>query len=161
MTTGNGMVIEDDVWNVVVARLGLINDKPVWGYVEPEPNQPERNYPAYEPPTHMYEVGYAAMRDWEHEACDRMVTLQADATSMRVRTFDPNGAEFTVEAEVRVIPSSPLAIPVDVGMMFDRTVKELVLVQTQYSVQMSLLQCADMRSHQLLDIYELVVPKDY
>ncbi|KAK8540223.1 hypothetical protein V6N13_048677 [Hibiscus sabdariffa] len=69
MTTGNGMVIEDDVWNVVVARLGLINDKPVWGYVEPEPNQPERNYPAYEPPTHMYEVGYAAMRDWEHEAC--------------------------------------------------------------------------------------------
>ncbi|KAK8540224.1 hypothetical protein V6N12_046513 [Hibiscus sabdariffa] len=101
MTTGNGMVIEDDVWNVVVARLGLINDKPVWGYVEPEPNQPERNYPAYEPPTHMYE--------------DRMVTLQADATSMRVRTFDPNGAEFTVEAEVR-------------GMMFDRTVKELVLL---------------------------------
>ncbi|KAK8617953.1 hypothetical protein V6N13_080854 [Hibiscus sabdariffa] len=100
-TTGNGMDVEDDVWDAAVARLGLVNDKSVWGYVEPEPNQSEHNYPAYEPPAHMYEVDYAAMRDREHEARDRMVTLQADATSMRVRTFDPNGAEFTVEAKVR------------------------------------------------------------
>ncbi|KAK8691974.1 hypothetical protein V6N13_075460 [Hibiscus sabdariffa] len=100
-TTGNGMDVEDDVWDAAVARLGLVNDKSVWGYVEPEPNQSEHNYPAYEPPAHMYEVDYAAMRDREHEARDRMVTLQADATSMRVRTFDPNGAEFTVKAKVR------------------------------------------------------------
>ncbi|KAK8596453.1 hypothetical protein V6N12_064941 [Hibiscus sabdariffa] len=122
-TAGNGVDVEDDVWDAVVARLGLVNDKSVWGYVEPEPNQLEHIYPAYEPPAHMYE--------------DRMVTLQADATSMRVRTFDPNGAEFTVEEKVRGACSK------------------------QYSVQMSLLRCADMRSHQLLDIYELVVPKDY
>ncbi|KAK8686678.1 hypothetical protein V6N13_125701 [Hibiscus sabdariffa] len=62
-TTGNGMDVEDDVWDVAVARLGLINDKHVWGYVEPE-----HIYPAYEPPAYMYEVDYAAMRDREHEA---------------------------------------------------------------------------------------------
>ncbi|KAK8623146.1 hypothetical protein V6N13_118037 [Hibiscus sabdariffa] len=62
------MDVEDDVWDAAVARLGLVNDKSVWGYVEPEPNQSEHNYPAYEPPAHMYEVDYAAMRDREHEA---------------------------------------------------------------------------------------------
>ncbi|KAL4291656.1 hypothetical protein GQ457_14G018180 [Hibiscus cannabinus] len=74
-TTGNGMDVEDDVWDAAVARLGLVNDKSVWGYVEPEPNQSEHNYPAYEPPApirpclaHMYEVDYVAMRDREHEA---------------------------------------------------------------------------------------------
>ncbi|KAK8549165.1 hypothetical protein V6N13_063561 [Hibiscus sabdariffa] len=112
-TTGNGMDVEDDVWDAAVAKLGLVNDKHVWGYVEPEHNQSEHNYPAYEPPAHMYEVDYGAMRDREHEARDRMVNLQADATSMRVRTFDPNGAEFTIEAKVR-------------GMTFDRTVEGIV-----------------------------------
>ncbi|KAK8596455.1 hypothetical protein V6N13_001079 [Hibiscus sabdariffa] len=29
-TTGNGMDVEDDVWDAPVARLGLVNDKPVW-----------------------------------------------------------------------------------------------------------------------------------
>ncbi|KAK8987174.1 hypothetical protein V6N11_055486 [Hibiscus sabdariffa] len=52
-TTGNGMDVEDDVWDAAVARLGLVNDKHVWGYVEPEHNQSEHNYPAYEPPAHI------------------------------------------------------------------------------------------------------------
>ncbi|KAK8713144.1 hypothetical protein V6N13_148367 [Hibiscus sabdariffa] len=55
-TMSNGKDVEDDVWDAIVGRLGLINDEHVWSYVEPEVNQPERNYPAYEPPAHMYEV---------------------------------------------------------------------------------------------------------
>ncbi|KAK8636365.1 hypothetical protein V6N13_124111 [Hibiscus sabdariffa] len=37
---GNGLDVEDDVWSVAVARLGLGNDKPNWGYVRPETEQP-------------------------------------------------------------------------------------------------------------------------
>lgn len=38
---------------------------------------------------------------WSKTIQDIMIELQAAATSMRVRTFDPNDAEFTVEAKVR------------------------------------------------------------
>ncbi|KAK8717097.1 hypothetical protein V6N13_044378 [Hibiscus sabdariffa] len=65
---GNSLDVEDDVWSVAVARLGLGNDKPIWGYVGPETEQPVPSYPAYEPPTSMYDVDYTAMRDREHEA---------------------------------------------------------------------------------------------
>ncbi|KAK8689792.1 hypothetical protein V6N13_088503 [Hibiscus sabdariffa] len=65
---GNGLDVEDDVWSAAVARLGLGNDKPIWGYVGPETEQPVPSYPAYEPPTSMYDVDYTAMRDREHEA---------------------------------------------------------------------------------------------
>ncbi|KAK8695935.1 hypothetical protein V6N13_001077 [Hibiscus sabdariffa] len=147
-TAGNGVDVEDDVWDAVVARLGLVNDKSVWGYVEPEPNQLEHIYPAYEPPAHMYEVNYAAMRDREHE----------------VRIFASSSASNYDELELKALFEKKK----DAQMMFDHTVEGLVLFfvdagacSKQYSVQMSLLRCADMRSHQLLDIYELVVPKDY
>ncbi|KAK8612620.1 hypothetical protein V6N13_092731 [Hibiscus sabdariffa] len=60
---GNGLDVEDDVWSAAVARLGLGNDKPIWGYVGPETEQPVPSYPAYEPPTSMYDVDYTAMRD--------------------------------------------------------------------------------------------------
>ncbi|KAK9018124.1 hypothetical protein V6N11_001106 [Hibiscus sabdariffa] len=45
----------------------LVDELPVWGYVEPDPHQPKRNYPSYEPPGHIYEVDYAAMRDPKHD----------------------------------------------------------------------------------------------
>ena len=68
-TNGSGLDIENDVWEAAVARLGLVNEEPpIWGYVQSMPNQSEVNYPAYEPPVHMYEVDYAAMRDPEYEA---------------------------------------------------------------------------------------------
>ncbi|KAK8671050.1 hypothetical protein V6N13_037659 [Hibiscus sabdariffa] len=65
---GNGLDVEDDIWSAAVARLGLRNYKPIWGYVEPEIKQPVPSYPAYEPPASMYDVDYTAMRDREHEA---------------------------------------------------------------------------------------------
>ncbi|KAK8711201.1 hypothetical protein V6N13_146491 [Hibiscus sabdariffa] len=65
---GNGLDVEDDVCSAVVARLGLRNDKPIWGYVGRETEQPVPSYPAYEPPMSMYDVDYTAMRDREHEA---------------------------------------------------------------------------------------------
>ncbi|KAK8639918.1 hypothetical protein V6N13_138284 [Hibiscus sabdariffa] len=65
---GNGLDVEDDVWSAVVARLGLGNGKPIWGYVGSETEQPVPSYLAYEPPTSMYNVYYTAMRDQEHEA---------------------------------------------------------------------------------------------
>ncbi|KAK8572887.1 hypothetical protein V6N12_028927 [Hibiscus sabdariffa] len=89
---GNGLDVEDDVWSAGVARLGLGNEQPVWGYVGPETEQPVPSYPAYEPPARI------------------MITLQSEATSMRLRTFDPNGFEFSVEAKVR-------------AMMFDHNVE--------------------------------------
>ncbi|KAK8571305.1 hypothetical protein V6N13_103433 [Hibiscus sabdariffa] len=126
---GNDLDVEDDVWSAAIARLGLRNEKPVWGYVGPEIEQPVPSYPAYEPPSRMYDVNYTEMRDREHQArvfgsssssnygelvlkaqfetkkeaqlADRMISLQSEATSMRVRTFDPNGYEFSVEAMVR------------------------------------------------------------
>ncbi|KAK8515643.1 hypothetical protein V6N12_075672 [Hibiscus sabdariffa] len=111
---GNDLDVEDDVWSAAIARLGLRNEKPVWGYVGPETEQPVPSYPAYEPPSRMYDVNYTEMRDREHLArvfgsssssnygeLDRMISLQSEATSMRVRTFDPNGYEFSVEAMVR------------------------------------------------------------
>ncbi|KAK8581322.1 hypothetical protein V6N12_071551 [Hibiscus sabdariffa] len=111
---GNDLDVEDDVWSAAIARLGLRNEKPVWGYVGPETEQPVPSYPAYEPPSRMYDVNYTEMRDREHQArvfgsssssnygeLDRMISLQSEATSMRVRTFDPNGYEFSVEAMVR------------------------------------------------------------
>ncbi|KAK8549017.1 hypothetical protein V6N12_061917 [Hibiscus sabdariffa] len=111
---GNDLDVEDDVWSAAIARLGLRNEKPVWGYVGPEIEQPVPSYPAYEPPSRMYDVNYTEMRDREHQArvfgsssssnygeLDKMISLQSEATSMRVRTFDPNGYEFSVEAMVR------------------------------------------------------------
>ncbi|KAK8635388.1 hypothetical protein V6N13_004126 [Hibiscus sabdariffa] len=68
VTEGNGLGVEDDVWSAVVARLGLENEQAVWSYVGPETKQPVPNYPSYEPPAHMYDVDYIAMRDREHEA---------------------------------------------------------------------------------------------
>ncbi|KAK8704835.1 hypothetical protein V6N13_048447 [Hibiscus sabdariffa] len=65
---GNGLDVEDDVWSAGVARLGLGNEQPVWGYVGPETEQPVPSYPAYEPPARMYDVNYNAMRDQEHQA---------------------------------------------------------------------------------------------
>ncbi|KAK8489245.1 hypothetical protein V6N11_029257 [Hibiscus sabdariffa] len=65
---GNGLHVEDDVWNAAVARLGSGNTQPVWGYVGPQTENPVLNYTAYEPPTRMYDVDYTAMRDREHEA---------------------------------------------------------------------------------------------
>ncbi|KAK9011898.1 hypothetical protein V6N11_039973 [Hibiscus sabdariffa] len=65
---GNGVDVEDDVWSTVVARLGLGNEQPVWGYVGPDTEQPVPSYPAYELPARMYDVNYTAMRDREHEA---------------------------------------------------------------------------------------------
>ncbi|KAK9032815.1 hypothetical protein V6N11_017858 [Hibiscus sabdariffa] len=109
----NGLDVEDDVWNVTVARLGSGNMQLVWGYVGPQTEQPVPSYTAYEPSTNMYDVDYTAMRDREHEAhifgsssssnygeLDRMLNLQANGTSMRVRTFGPDGFEFSVEAKV-------------------------------------------------------------
>ncbi|KAK8474514.1 hypothetical protein V6N11_063126 [Hibiscus sabdariffa] len=64
----NGLDVEDDVWSAAVARLGLGNTQPVWGYVGPQIEQPVLIYTAYEPPTSMYGVDYTAMRDQEHEA---------------------------------------------------------------------------------------------
>ncbi|KAL4364346.1 hypothetical protein GQ457_04G015270 [Hibiscus cannabinus] len=64
----NGLDVEDDVWNAAVARLGLGNTQPVWGYVGPQIEQSVPSYTAYEPPTSMYDVDYTAMRDREHEA---------------------------------------------------------------------------------------------
>ncbi|KAL4332308.1 hypothetical protein GQ457_07G040920 [Hibiscus cannabinus] len=60
---GNGLHVEDDVWNAAVARLGSGNTQPVWGYVGPQTENPVPNYTAYEPPTRMYDVDYTAMRD--------------------------------------------------------------------------------------------------
>ncbi|KAK9004178.1 hypothetical protein V6N11_001985 [Hibiscus sabdariffa] len=56
-----GLDVEDDVWSTAVARLGLGNEQPVWGYVGPQTEQPIPSYPAYEPPTRMYDVNYTAM----------------------------------------------------------------------------------------------------
>ncbi|KAK8609088.1 hypothetical protein V6N13_025395 [Hibiscus sabdariffa] len=67
-TEGNCLDVEDDVWSAAVSRLGLENDKSVWDYVGPETEQPIPNYPAYEPPSHMYDVNYTAIRDREYEA---------------------------------------------------------------------------------------------
>ncbi|KAK8681691.1 hypothetical protein V6N13_054093 [Hibiscus sabdariffa] len=64
----NGLDVEDDVWNVTVARLGSGNMQLVWGYVGPQTEQPVPSYTAYEPSTNMYDVDYTAMRDREHEA---------------------------------------------------------------------------------------------
>ncbi|KAK8479288.1 hypothetical protein V6N13_030772 [Hibiscus sabdariffa] len=64
----NGLDVEDDVWSATVARLGLGNTQPVWGYVGPQTEQPVPSYTAYEPPTSMYDVDYTVMRDREHEA---------------------------------------------------------------------------------------------
>ncbi|KAK8508252.1 hypothetical protein V6N12_019431 [Hibiscus sabdariffa] len=109
----NGLDVEDDVWNAAVARLGSGNTQSVWGYVGPQTEQPVPSYTAYEPPTSMYDVDYTAMRDREHEArvfgcssfsnygeLDRMLNLQTNATSMRVRTFDPNSFAFSIEAKI-------------------------------------------------------------
>ncbi|KAK8583771.1 hypothetical protein V6N13_109168 [Hibiscus sabdariffa] len=60
--------IVENVWTYVVARKGLVDEQHVWGYVQPEPNQSESIYSAYEPRVHMYKVNYVAMRDPEHEA---------------------------------------------------------------------------------------------
>ncbi|KAK8632798.1 hypothetical protein V6N13_073178 [Hibiscus sabdariffa] len=60
-TEGNGLNVENDVWIMVVARLGLENEHPVLGYVRPETEQLVPNYLAYEPPTHMYDAGYTVM----------------------------------------------------------------------------------------------------
>ncbi|KAK8474896.1 hypothetical protein V6N12_041541 [Hibiscus sabdariffa] len=111
---GNDLDVEDNVWSAAVARLGLGNEQPIWGYVGPETEQPIPSYPAYEPPSRMYDVNYTAMCDREHQAhvfgfssssnygeLDRMISLQSEATSMRVRTFDPNGFEFSVRAMIR------------------------------------------------------------
>ncbi|KAK8589708.1 hypothetical protein V6N12_024099 [Hibiscus sabdariffa] len=57
-----------DVWSATVARLGLGNDKLIWGYVGPETEQLIPSYPAYEPLASMYDVDYTAMGDREHEA---------------------------------------------------------------------------------------------
>ncbi|KAK8704312.1 hypothetical protein V6N13_047939 [Hibiscus sabdariffa] len=65
---GNDLDVEDDVWSAAIARLGLRNEKPVWGYVGPETEQPVPSYPAYEPPSRMYDVNYTEMRDREHLA---------------------------------------------------------------------------------------------
>ncbi|KAK8659778.1 hypothetical protein V6N13_029972 [Hibiscus sabdariffa] len=65
---GNDIDVEDDVWSTAVARLGLRNEKPVWGYVGPETEQPVPSYLAYEPPSRMYDVNYTEMRDREHQA---------------------------------------------------------------------------------------------
>ncbi|KAK8633181.1 hypothetical protein V6N13_014029 [Hibiscus sabdariffa] len=65
---GNGVDVEDDVWNAAVASLGLRNEQPVWGYVGPETEQPVPSYPAYKPPARMYDVNYNAMQDREHQA---------------------------------------------------------------------------------------------
>ncbi|KAK9021072.1 hypothetical protein V6N11_011077 [Hibiscus sabdariffa] len=65
---GNGLHVEDDVWNAAIARLGSGNTQPVWGYVGPQTEHPVPNYTAYEPPTRMYDVDYTVMRDREHEA---------------------------------------------------------------------------------------------
>ncbi|KAK8607334.1 hypothetical protein V6N13_053075 [Hibiscus sabdariffa] len=64
----NGLDVEDDVWSAAVAKLGLGNTPPVWGYVGPQTEQSVPSYTAYEPPTSMYDVEYTAMRDREHEA---------------------------------------------------------------------------------------------
>ncbi|KAK8694860.1 hypothetical protein V6N13_072404 [Hibiscus sabdariffa] len=48
---GNDLDVEDDIWSAVVARVGLRNEKPAWGYVGPEAEQPVPSYPAYEPPS--------------------------------------------------------------------------------------------------------------
>ncbi|KAK8694130.1 hypothetical protein V6N13_071687 [Hibiscus sabdariffa] len=58
---GNGLGVEDDVWSAAVARLGLGNDKPIWGYVGPVTEQPIPSYPAYEPPASMYDMDYTTM----------------------------------------------------------------------------------------------------
>ncbi|KAK8671051.1 hypothetical protein V6N13_037660 [Hibiscus sabdariffa] len=42
---GNGLDVEDDIWSAAVARLGLRNYKPIWGYVGPEIEQPVPSYP--------------------------------------------------------------------------------------------------------------------
>ncbi|KAK9008977.1 hypothetical protein V6N11_080453 [Hibiscus sabdariffa] len=65
---GNDLDVEDDIWSAVVARVGLRNEKPAWGYVGPEAEQPVPSYPAYEPPSRMYDVNYTEMRDREHQA---------------------------------------------------------------------------------------------
>ncbi|KAL4334815.1 hypothetical protein GQ457_07G002760 [Hibiscus cannabinus] len=65
---GIGLDVEDDVWSTAVARLGLGNEQPVWGYVGPQTEQPIPSYLAYEPSARMYDVNYTAMRDREHEA---------------------------------------------------------------------------------------------
>ncbi|KAL4285495.1 hypothetical protein GQ457_16G023140 [Hibiscus cannabinus] len=64
---GNDLDVEDDVWSAAIARLGLRNEKPVWGYVGPETEQPVPSCPAYEPPSRMYDVNYTEMRDREHQ----------------------------------------------------------------------------------------------
>ncbi|KAK8701759.1 hypothetical protein V6N13_020138 [Hibiscus sabdariffa] len=58
---GNGMDVEDDFWSVTVTRLGLGNNKPIWGYVGPKTEQLVPSYPAYEPLTSMFDVDYIAM----------------------------------------------------------------------------------------------------
>ncbi|KAK9046210.1 hypothetical protein V6N11_052106 [Hibiscus sabdariffa] len=35
-TEGNSLNVEDDVWIAVVARLGLVNEQLVWGFVQTE-----------------------------------------------------------------------------------------------------------------------------
>ncbi|KAL4308235.1 hypothetical protein GQ457_01G016300 [Hibiscus cannabinus] len=41
------------------------------------------------------------LKGTHHLPIDRMLTFQANSTSMRVRTFDPNGFEFSIKAKVR------------------------------------------------------------
>ncbi|KAK8583396.1 hypothetical protein V6N13_022102 [Hibiscus sabdariffa] len=70
---GHGLDVEDDVWAAAIARLGLlVDEKPIWAYVQLEPNQRVHNLEetmrAYEPLVHMYGVDYATMRDPEYEA---------------------------------------------------------------------------------------------
>ncbi|KAL4366798.1 hypothetical protein GQ457_05G019920 [Hibiscus cannabinus] len=64
--------IVEDVWANVVARMKLVDEPVAWGYVQPGPNQSahilEDTMTAYEPPAHMHEVDYDAMRDPEYEA---------------------------------------------------------------------------------------------
>ncbi|KAK8489368.1 hypothetical protein V6N11_082698 [Hibiscus sabdariffa] len=60
-TEGNSLDVEDDAWSAPFTRLGLGNDKPDWGYVGPETEQPVPNYPTYELPARIYDADYIAM----------------------------------------------------------------------------------------------------
>ncbi|KAK8487384.1 hypothetical protein V6N12_005575 [Hibiscus sabdariffa] len=108
---GNGLNVEDGVWAATVARLGLENDQPIWGFVRTKPivedvwknvvhrmmlvDEPhvwgyvesEPIYPTYKPSAHMYEVDYDAKRDLEHEARVFASSSASNYREMKLRTL--------------------------------------------------------------------------
>ncbi|KAK8716867.1 hypothetical protein V6N13_044160 [Hibiscus sabdariffa] len=79
--------IVEDVWANAVARMKLVDEPVAWGYVQPGPNQSahilEDTMTAYEPPAHMHEVDYDAMRDPEYEARGRGHWMQVASALCR------------------------------------------------------------------------------